>query len=216
MAFAKIQKILNKIRLKLKKKEMAWHQFKLIVTNPPRYNGHFVLIKTRLVPFVKQYSFDFWITNYHNQTYDFILFRVRSAEKQLKHLKNYLDTLKQENLIFDWEYSTWNPAVDARNRIEGLRNASFNPDTQIITRYERTTGAVHTMPSANLAERQQQLTALFEAVGGCSKSLYEHLAQKPNDPWAISLFIHLLLNSLDFSGPNQFSEEDNIRTIPPF
>ena len=67
----------------------------------------------------------------------------------------------------------------------------------------------------NITERKEQLTSLFEALGECSKAIYKHLKSQPKDLWIVSVFIHLLLNSIGYSGPNPHSDEYRIRTIPP-
>ena len=64
-------------------------------------------------------------------------------------------------------------------------------------------------------DRVKQLTALFETLGDCTKTVYNALDAKPTDLWITSLFLHLLLNSMDYGGPDPPSEEANIRTIPP-
>jgi hypothetical protein len=197
-------------------REQTWLQFKLVVTNPPRYSGHFDLIKKELVPFVERHSLSFWVTNYWSTTEDFILFRVKGTEHQTKSVRNFVQTLKKKRLIVDWESSTWNPGTDAQNRIEGLRQIrNFDPNRSIITGYDPMNSRFLVLPDVNFQERQAQLTALFESVGECTRAIYSHLSSKPKDLWEISLFVHLVLNSLDFSGPDQPSEEYSIRSIPP-
>jgi len=102
---------------------LVWKEFKLIVTDPPRYAGHFGLIKNELIPFVDKHSLPFWITNYHNATNDYILFRLKCEQCQSKLVAYFLNNLKKRHLIADWQPSSWNPGDDARNRIDKLRSS---------------------------------------------------------------------------------------------
>lgn len=190
----------------------VWKEFKLIVTDPPRYAEHFELIKNELIPFVDKNSLSFWVTNYHNATSDYILFRVRCAQHQL--VADFLDNLKRRHLIADWQDSTWKPGDDAKDRIGklGQKIHGFDPTTQMITGFN---GGILVSNDINVEERQEQLTALFESLGECTRAVYKHLETKPKDLWIASVFVHLLLNSIDYSGPDPPSEEDSIRKIPP-
>ena len=215
----RIKRVFSKLRQKVnalaKRGDSTWRQFKLVVTDPPRYAGHFRLIKDELVPFVEKNSFSFWVTNYYDATSDFILFRIRSTEGQLKSVKNFLDDLKRRRLIVDWEPSNWDPRSDAVNRIDGLRRIpGFDPNMNMIVGYDSINNRIEISPDSNIEERRAQLTALFETVGECTRAIYSRLGHRPKDLWSMSLFIHLVLNSLDFSGPGSPSEEHNIRNIP--
>jgi hypothetical protein len=203
-----------KVNALAKRDNLTWREFKLTVTDPPRYAGHFRLIKDELIPFVEKHSLVFWVTNYHNATYDYVLLRIKSTKGQSKFVQGFLDDLKRRRLIVDWRPSNWDPRSDAVNRIDGLRRLGFDPNTNAIVGYDSATGRPVTSPDSNIAERQAQLTALFETVGECTKAIYSHLGSKPRDLWAVSLFVHLVLNSLDYSGPNPSSEEHRIRNIP--
>jgi hypothetical protein len=218
MVLDRIERMFSELRRKVnalaKRDELTWRQFKLIVTDPPRYAGHFRLIKDELVPFVEKNSFSFWVTNYHNATFDFILFRVKSTEGQLKSVQNFLDDLKRRKLIVDWNPSNWDPRSDAVNRIDGLRRLGIDPNADMIVGCDPVTGKPVLSPGGNIAERQEQLTAVFESVGECTKVIYTRLGNKPKDLWAMSLFLHLILNSLDYNGPDPPSEEHRIRIIP--
>jgi hypothetical protein len=216
MAWRKLKRaFLQLLKLRestMSESEQTWKEFKLVITNPPRYSGHFGIIKSRLVPFVEKNPFPFWITNYYNATSDFILFRVKCSRNQLESTKEFLNDLKRDGVIVDWQEGDWNPRDDAHNRIEGLRRLNFDPNTNAIVGYD---GRILISPDTNVQERQRQLTALFETLGECTKVICRHLDSKPKDLWIMSVFVHLLLNSIDFSGPDPPSEEDSIRKIPP-
>lgn len=190
-----------------------WTEFKLTITNPPVASNHFDLIKNHLVPFVTEKSIPFWVTNYRDANSDFILFRVKCALDKSTSVQKYLNMLKEKELIFDWALATWNPATDASQRIKNLSRFGFDPNANMIVDFR---GAYPvTTPDPNIQEREKQLTALFEAVGECTNAAYSHLETKPKDLWITSLFIHLLIDSMDYSCPNAGSDEDKIRKIPP-
>jgi len=193
-----------------------WTQFKLIVTEPPRYTEHFNLIRNEIIPFISENSIPFWVTNYWDPNEDYILFRVRVDERELNVVNNFLDNLIERALLIRYETSNWTPHSDAESRIAGLseRIRGYNPNIHRIEDF--TPEGVVYAPDTNIDERQEQLSALFESLGECTKAVYTKLSSKPKDKWIMSLFIHLLLNSLDFSGPNQGSEESRIRRIPVY
>ena len=190
-----------------------WKEYKLIVTDPPNYAGHFGLIKQELIPFVDRHSIPFWITNYFYSKSDFILFRVRCDEDQSKLLVDFLNDLIKKGSIAYWKGKSWNPENDAGNRINNLKRLGFDPTTMRIIGFKDRKLVI--TPDSKIEERHKQLSSLFEALGECTKAIYRHLESKPKDLWITSVFIHLLLNSMDYSGPNPLSEEDWIRKIPP-
>lgn len=194
----------------------VWQEFKLIVTDPPKYAGHFGIIKKELIPFVEKHSFPFWITNYFNSTSDFMLFRIRCDQEQTKLVASFLGDLKKRGLIADWQISTWDPQSDAQGRINGLSRIGFDPNRNRIVGFDSSNNKVITAPDNNIGERQKQLTSLFETLGECTKAICSHLETKPKDLWIMSVFIHLLLNSIDYSCPDPGTEEHRIRGIPPF
>lgn len=218
MALDRIKRSFSGLRWKVnalaKRGNLTWREFKLTVTDPPRYAGHFRLIKDELIPFVEKHSLVFWVTNYHNATHDYILFRIKSTKGQSKFVQGFLDDLKRRRLIVDWGPSDWDPRSDAVKRIDGLRRLGFDPTTNVIVGYDSINNRIEVSPDSSIEERQAQLTALFETVGECTKAIYSHLGSKPRDLWAVSLFLHLVLNSLDYSGPDPPSEERRIRNIP--
>lgn len=194
----------------------VWKEYKLTITDPPNHKDHFDLIKDELIPFIDKYCLPFWITNYWNQNEDYILFRVKGDQKELSSVKSFLNGLKNKGLIVRFKPKPWDPRMDAQNRIKGLSNKIplFDPKTHRIDNYSSNT--LFTIKDPNFKERKEQLTNLFESLGECTKAIYTHLKSKPNDKWIMSLFIHLLLNSLDYSGPNYSSDEYQIRQMPVY
>jgi len=191
----------------------SWKQFKLTITDPPSYKGHFELIQKYLIPFIEKIKVRFWVTNYFGQSWDFILFRVEVNEKEVKFTENFLEELKKQKEIIKWDPTDWNPKEDAKNRIISASQQLGLPSDIAF----QVVGGRMVYQQVALEERVKQLELIFtEAVGSCIKALYKTLKSKPTDPWMMSLFIHLVLNSLDMSGPNPPSEESNIRYMPAY
>ena len=93
------------------------------------------------------------------------------------------------------------------------RIIGFDPTTKRIMGFKD--NRILFTQDSNIEERVTQLSSLYEALGDCTKAIYKRLGSKPKDLWITSVFIHLLLNSMDYSGPDPSSEEDFIRKIPP-
>ena len=74
---------------KLTQMNRNWIEFKLIITDPPSYKGHFDLIKGYLIPFIEKTGIRFWVTNYYDPTSDYILFRVEVNESELKETEDF-------------------------------------------------------------------------------------------------------------------------------
>lgn len=166
----------------------VWKEFKLIVTDPPKYVGHFEIIKKELIPFVEKHFFSFWVTNYFNSTSNFILFRIKCKQDQTKLMANFLNDLKKRRLIADWKISTWDPRKDAQDRISKLQKHGFDPNKNRIVGFDASKDKIFISPDHNVGERQKQLTSLFEALGECTKAIYNHLETKPKDYWIMSVF----------------------------
>lgn len=183
------------------------------MSDPPSYKGHFDLIKKRLIPFVNKNRLQFWVTNYFGPTRDFILFRVKTNEKKLDLARKLLQELERQKEIVSWKEDEWEPKEDAKTRIVSASKKLGLPSNVAF----RVMGPCMFNQKVAVEERVKQLESIFtKAVGSCTKALYEALDSKPTDPWMISLFIHLILNSLDINGPTAPSEESSIRYMPVY
>lgn len=190
-----------------------WKQFELTMSDPPSYKGHFNLIKKRLIPFVNKNRVRFWVTNYFGPTRDFVLFRVKASERKLKLTRKLLQELKDQKEIIRWREDKWDPKKDAETRIvSASKKLGLPPNIALGVR-----GPYMLSQEIVFEKRVEQLEAIYtKAVGPCTKVLYKALKSKPTDPWMISLFIHLILNSLDIAGPNPPREECSIRHMPVY
>lgn len=191
-----------------------WKEFRLTITDPPSYQGHFKLIKKHLMPFIEKTRLQFWVTNYFDPSGDYILFRVKADEKEQKSVEDLLRDLEKQKKIVRWDPpKDWNPKHDAKTRIASASGKLGLPqDTALAVQ-----GPYIGLQKSTFEERVKQLEMIFsEAVGPCTKALYKTLKSKPTDPWMMSLFIHLILNSIDLNGPTPPSEESNIRYMPVY
>ncbi len=188
-----------------------WTEFKLTITDPPAASNHYDVIKSNLIPFITEKALTFWVTNYRNPEEDFIILRIKCHIEKSGFVQEFLNTLVDKKVIVNWSSCDWNPANDARNRITNLSRI-FDVENGMIVAFD---GRFLISESRNFEDRVKQLTALFETLGDCTKAIYTALDSKPTDLWITSLFLHLLLNSMDYGGPDPPSEEANIRMIPP-
>lgn len=107
--------------------------------------------------------------------------------------------------------------VDAKARVENVQahnGVGFSALCQRIVGISNSKYLVE--GETNLEEKKRQLKLLFESLGDCTKTIYQNLESQPKDLWVISMFVHLLLNSLCFGGPDPPSIEATIRSIPPW
>jgi len=189
---------------------MMWKEFRLIMSEPPRATDHFSLIRNQLIPHVEELATRrFLILNYFDQNQDLIRFRVCGQRGDFNKTRSFLEEMHNNHHILRYEESDWDPANDAADRIRSagrrfgieFENWILLPGNNVI--------------SGNFAAKHEQLTAIFaDIVGQCTKAFYKGVESKPQDVWVMSLFFHLLLNSLNFSGPDPPSEESFIRNCP--
>jgi hypothetical protein len=149
----------------------VWKEYKLTITDPPNYKGHFELIKDELIPFVDKHCLPFWITNYWNQTEDYILFRVKGDPKELASVKSFLIDLENKGLIVRFKPQPWDLRTDAQNRINGLSNKIplFDPKTHRIDNYS--SNAVFTIKDTNfnlesVQRRYIRILSLSQTING--------------------------------------------------
>jgi len=188
----------------------TWKEFRLIMSDPPRVTDHFSLIKKHLIPHVEAVTIrKFLILNYFDQYRDLIRFRVYAGWNDFNKTRAFLGGLQKDNHILRYEESDWDPARDAADRIRSAgEKFGIKFENWIL------------LPGKNVARgnysaKLEQLTTIFaDVVGQCTKTFYNTIESKPQDVWVMSLFLHLVLNSLDFSGPDPPSEEFSIRECP--
>jgi hypothetical protein len=98
-----------------------WIHFSITVTNHPKYSNHFLLIKTKLLPFIVEKDLTFWITNYGSQDDDSIAFRIVNVPEKIELTERFLDDLKAKEEIFNWQKSEWAPWLMPRQELKTCR-----------------------------------------------------------------------------------------------
>lgn len=117
----------------------------------------------------------------------YAVFRVYSTRKDAEAIHDSLEPLAKDGKISIKNYS---PKEDANWRVNRFFEQFFD------------------RPITNKKSLEKMLTS---TVGKCSLMFLSDFKEKPKDLWIMSVFIHLLLNSLGYTG----SEERSIRNFPP-
>jgi len=196
----------------------VWKAYKLDI---PTEAEKFELIKTHLICYVDSRNLRFWVTWYYSEgdPNPRLCLRVYLTSDEQEGLEEYLDSLVQNQILLHRaDPEPWNPENDARVRLTRLweqweqRRGKTVPlyGNKVILRDQ-----ILDFP-ASREERIEELGALFGAVGEATKAFYNALPRLPKDPLIMSITIHILLNSLTYTGPNPPSQEEIIRLMPPW
>lgn len=218
----------NETSLEISEKE-CWHEFKLFFSDASESRNwrreNYDFIRSHIIPTITKIDIpNFQILNYFNpsQGEDFIRFRVEASPATIMRVDDEIGRLKQQGLIRSFSKESYNPRQDAERRVECVRQ-------KLEARWGKpvsTNWKIVGLRDNNLAVDESDTTAYakkleaFEAflgriLGKWTKLFFEEIDIKPDDKWLVSLFIHLLINSIAYSGPGTGSEEDAIRKIPP-
>lgn len=214
---------------KLVSNDKGWCEFRLIFSNADSVrNWHmenYEFIKAYLIPLIRRTAVEnFQILNYYNPSKgeDLIRFRVEAEDKLLKQIRNEINKLKEAGLLRDFESEDYSPQRDAERRLESVRQnlerrlgKPLNKDWKIAG-VKDNEWVIDTFE----VEAYSKKCAAFEAflarvLGKWTRVFIEEMDTKPEDRWLVSLFIHLLINSLAYPGPNLGTAEDEIRKMPP-
>lgn len=193
----------------------SWKAYRLDIT---KEKDRFDFIKKQIISFTDNKKIRFWITNYWNPQSEpnpHLWFRVYISREEQQIVESYLDTLVSRGVLLKRSPAEiWNPKDDAKNRIISAKD-KIEKSAEALTVPGYPPIMKEYLSSLNSdEERVEQLSHLFESIGECTKILYNSLDKKPIDPYVMSLALHILLNSLTFSGPNVYSEEYRIRVFP--
>ena len=112
----------------------------------------------------------------------------------------------------------WDPnnvASDRLTRLGGQLEPNRNMSTPL---YGKQSIQINQIINDTLLrqERIEELGNLYGAFGEATKTFYKALPKKPKDPLVMSIALHILLNSLTFSGLSIVSEEEKIRLYKPW
>jgi hypothetical protein len=220
---------MNNIETSLETRE-CWYEFKLFFSDAsqtrdwPRENCDF--IRSHIVPTIMKVGItNFQMLNYFNPTQgeDFIRFRVEVAPAILMKVEDEIGRLKQKGRIRDYSKESYDPRLDAERRIESVRQkleALWGKPVSRNWKVVNLTDGTLIVDESDATAYAKKVEA-FEAflcriVGKWTKLFVEEIDSKPDDRWLVSLFVHLMMNSIAYSGPDTGSEEDTIRKTPVY
>lgn len=162
----------------------------------------------------------FMITHYWDRTRPNgetkVRIEVDSAQTGL--VSKMLDQLKNEEHIDEAILEEYDPRIDAENRLKGVRTKLGTSDTGTWSLPESRIELPKTFESWEDildVEKMDQLTCLFGGgVGRCTEAIVDVLEHQPESPWVVSVLLHLILNSLGYSGPDSGMEPVIRLTFP--
>jgi len=208
----------------------CWYEFKLFFSDAsqtrdwPRENYDF--IRSHIVPTIMEVGIaNFQMLNYFNPTQgeDFIRFRVEVSPAILMKVEDEIGRLKQKGRIRDYSKESYDPRLDAERRIESVRQKLEALLGKPVSRNWKVVNLTDGTPIVDESDATAYVKKVeaFEAflgriVGKWTKLFVEEIDSKPDDKWLVSLFVHLMMNSIAYSGPDTGSEEDTIRKTPVY
>jgi len=191
---------------------LGWYEFQLIY-------GEKVDIeklsdfRNALLPILDKYKIeDFLVLNERK----FVVFRVEVDENTKKEIKKSLKEIveKSEGVFSDVKVNGWNPEKDARDRIidtakkvglkleegEGWMVVGREPLNQL-----------YVMMKDDLEIKIKEFSTFMTKVAGrFTKAYIKEMPRRIHDKWLLSLFVHLLINSISYDQ----IQEDEIRKCP--
>lgn len=206
-----------------------WYEFRLIFSEGDKTRGsvwpeeNYQFIKNQLIPLIKRLH----ITNFHILNYfdlsltnpnerDFIRLRVEVNESLLKQLKDEIINMIREGEIIRYEYETHSLRKDAEDRIESVRLQLIKMIGRDIDKNWDIAGIQDGLLQIAMTADYDKKVKDFEnflgnVLGNFIIAFYEQISEKPYDKWLMSLFMHLMLNSICFDK----TEEITIRQVSP-
>jgi hypothetical protein len=195
-------------------KMTEWHEFKIIRKLKPNREDwdtesekHWEISKFHLIPLVRKLKIEeFHFFNYFDSNIDsHIKFRFCGNEHVIERIRRHLEDLKTQGKVDSYELSEYDPKEDAKQRAtEGAprRLADQLPILKL--------GNWAVSPADPKQKTKELEAVLRKVVGKCTAAFYEDFDRKPKDMWLVSVFIHLLINSIGLSG----NEEQSARQYP--
>lgn len=203
-----------------------WWEYRIVFVKAPIVNWqqvHYKFIKDRLIPLIDRISVrNFHILNYYDAE-DYIRFRVEANHSLQEKIRIEMDEFKKTGIIIDFEINSYSPRQDAERRFESVRKLLNTPQGAKYNKNWKITGIENERPvveQSDINAYDKKLVAyenyLARILGKWTKLFFEEIEIKPDDLWLVSVFVHLIINSLVYSGPGFNTEEHRIRNIPPY
>lgn len=181
-----------------------WREIRLWYSESGPINWHdlYVFKRNKIMPILKDLGIrDFLVLDEPQ----WLLLRVEVDDKTLKEIKQKLENSIAKNWIFrDVTIAEWSPEEDAKGRILGARERAR---TRVGVSFQgvpeggwRIIGIKdgRWIAGPDDLERKTREFARFmsRVVGQFTRAYIEEIPDGVDDPWMLSVFIHLLLNSI--------------------
>jgi hypothetical protein len=190
---------------------MNWSEFVLVWSKTEEKLESKLYRRTRgiVLPFLKEeHITDFMITHYcdSNRPTGETKVRIKTNATTREKLAKKFEGSREEGLILAVSSGEYDPLADAQNRVDGAAkkvDARNIGEWQVKDRIIELPAAFESWEDIPNEIKVKQLEGLFSGVvGRCTEAFVSVLGKQPNSPWVVSVFMHLVLNSLGYSGPN--------------
>lgn len=163
---------------------------------------------------------DFHILNYFEPNKrDYIRFRAELDPSVRRKLESEFALLVREGKMMRFERDDYDAAGDWDRRIQSVsreigawleKNGSSLPAGGWTVAGTTSKGEWVVLPGDDAGRKQQWVRFLTKVLGRLTVVFVKAMDMKPEDRWLMSVFLHLLLNSIACHG----QEEQEIRGFP--
>jgi len=197
----------------------VWREFRLwyssAYTSAPSPDALFDFKKRRLLPALEHYNVEYFFILDEPQ---FILVRMQLENDEVTEIRTSLEQLLHEtNTPFSKvSLESWSPSEDARTRILNARRMveqqiSFQGIPEGGWRVRREANGNWVAEPENLDQKTEAFANFMAHVAGEFTRVYlKEMPYRVNDRWLMSLFIHLLMDSIS----TWQNEESDVRLFP--
>lgn len=189
-----------------------WHEFRLWRNINPNQDDVFAFKQEHILPILEKYDIeDFLMLDEP----EFVLIRIDTNGKSAKQIYSDLEkTIQTEPLFSKVTVESWSPINDARDRVLAARERARLPieipQGGWMVKGKKPDGEWVVMPED--LEKQAAAFSIFmsKVAGRFTKAYLKEMPYRVEDRWLMSVFVHLLLDSISTCQP----EENEIRDFP--
>lgn len=191
---------------------VEWHEFRLWWDINPNQDNVFAFKKTYVIPILEKYGIeDFLMLDER----DFVLLRINIDSESSKRVHSDLEEIiKIEPIFSKVTVGSWSPVTDAKDRIlaarEQVKIPVEIPEGGWMIKGKTSDGEWAVAPED--LNKQVAAFSIFmsKVVGKFTKAYLKEIPYRVEDRWLVSVFLHLLLDSVSTWQP----EEKEIREFP--
>lgn len=189
-----------------------WREFRIWYATSPNPDDLFRFKKTHLLTILAKYDIeDFLILDEP----EFVLLRIKVDDASTKQIELSLKKSVQAKSLFSRvTVEIWSPSVDARNRIlsakERIEMLAKIPEVGWMVKGKANNGSWIIVPEDLEKQTMAFSTFMSHVVGKFTRAYLKEMPYRVEDRWLISLFIHLILNSISVWQ----KEENESRAFP--